>query len=610
MTTPTGVLFQNPIVKPLNQNATFMSGCTATFYLSGTTSLTPVYADGALTTSLANPLAADASGTFVAVYLDPSVIYRVQIKTSTGVLVSDTDPYVPSSLTGLSAAGIGAIFYPKTPAEISAGVTIVSFQYPVGDVRRYGALGNGLTDDSAAFSAAFSISGIRVRIPASPTPYYINANLSIPVCGSVTGDGWNKSVIQVGASVTKLLSITGACATLFEDFRITGNSTANALGIVLGDGTLTSQIALNNLMVGEFTGNAAAGIKLDQIVTLHAFNCILQGSANNLITGTTPAFPTTCHFWGGWIQTAFHEGAVIKSGSNICFHGTIIEVNLNTGILVQTALGCSVEDLLIDEDCWFEDNWHNHTDTGTKVFDVVVDGTNGGISPVPPGTAAATSVIIRDSRFSHGTSASSDRRSLNVIHAFTSLENMRCYFGFPFEIIVSTNDCVVQCLGDGADRMTRFISNPTGASVVAPIFSQVIDLGTGQSLNPGTWQNWTPTYSSSAGNAATSFVGGAVTTTLARFVVLGKHCTVTVNFSSTLNAVTPTQLLLSLPAGMNAANANTTQACLTSDATTSFNGFVQTNGGNTLKVFRDVALNTWGSGHACSAQFSFTFEIQ
>lgn len=124
-----GVLFQNPIVKPLSSNGTFMSGCTATFYLSATTTLTPIYADGALTTPLANPITADASGTFVAVYLDQSVLYRVQIKTSTGVLISDTDP-----------VAIGVLLNPRTAAEISAGVTPTNFGYLPGDVRRYGAV--------------------------------------------------------------------------------------------------------------------------------------------------------------------------------------------------------------------------------------------------------------------------------------------------------------------------------------------------------------------------------------------------------------------------------------------------------------------------------------
>src|SRR5690606_75555 len=40
--------------------------------------------------------------------------------------------------------------YSRTAAEISAGVTPVDYRYPEGDVRRYGAVGDGLTDDTEA----------------------------------------------------------------------------------------------------------------------------------------------------------------------------------------------------------------------------------------------------------------------------------------------------------------------------------------------------------------------------------------------------------------------------------------------------------------------------
>lgn len=156
MSTPTGILFQNPIVKPLSSNGTFMSGCTATFYLTETTELTDVYADGELTTPLANPLSADASGTFVAVYLNPAITYRVQIKTSAGVLISDTDPYVPSSVSSLTQSALGALLYPPIAAE--AGVTIVQGWYPPLYVDRYGVnTAPGSTDMRAPIKTAWNV---------------------------------------------------------------------------------------------------------------------------------------------------------------------------------------------------------------------------------------------------------------------------------------------------------------------------------------------------------------------------------------------------------------------------------------------------------------------
>jgi len=185
MTTPVGALFYNPVAKPLSSNGTFMSGCTATFYLTGTTTAATIYADGALTTPLANPLSADASGTFVPIYLDPDVIYRVQIKTSTGSLISDTDPYIPSGLSNLTQQGLGKVFYPQTAAEVSASVTPVDYFYPQGDVRRYGPALDGVTDDTTELQNWVKVGG-NLTFPV-PQTAKISAALTLLSNTTITG---------------------------------------------------------------------------------------------------------------------------------------------------------------------------------------------------------------------------------------------------------------------------------------------------------------------------------------------------------------------------------------------------------------------------------------
>jgi hypothetical protein len=108
MTAPTGVLFYEPKAQPLASNGTLQPGAYYIFYLTGTTTSTPVYADGLLTTPLSQvpganqpSCTADSSGRFNPIYLNPAIVYRVQLYNANGSLRDDVDPFVPApALTG------------------------------------------------------------------------------------------------------------------------------------------------------------------------------------------------------------------------------------------------------------------------------------------------------------------------------------------------------------------------------------------------------------------------------------------------------------------------------------------------------------------------------
>ena len=223
-TPPTGVLFGNPIVKPLASNGAFMAFCTATFYLTGTTMLAAIYADGTLTTPLPNPLTADSTGSFPAVYLDPNVIYRVVIKAPTGVLVSDTDPYVPSSVALLTQSLIGKSLYPRTPAEVAVNATIVNANYPPMYVDRYGTnTSPGVTSMVAAFNTAIAVAqnnGGTVRYGASGV-YFVDGPIdcTTDTCGNQNG-------VTIRPDITN--NDGSPAATIFA--RHTGNAVFDCTG--------------------------------------------------------------------------------------------------------------------------------------------------------------------------------------------------------------------------------------------------------------------------------------------------------------------------------------------------------------------------------------------
>jgi hypothetical protein len=74
------------------------------FFLTGTSTAVAPFQNGALTTPFSsNQITSDANGRFPAIYLDGSVIYKVQFYNSLGALLHTLDPYTPQlSIQGLS----------------------------------------------------------------------------------------------------------------------------------------------------------------------------------------------------------------------------------------------------------------------------------------------------------------------------------------------------------------------------------------------------------------------------------------------------------------------------------------------------------------------------
>lgn len=84
-------------------------------------------------------------------------VLGVNGSTPTGVTPLLFDTPLPDPLT---AQTIGQQLYPITKAEISASVTPTDYAYPPGHVFRYGAVGNGVADDTAALQDAVNANGI------------------------------------------------------------------------------------------------------------------------------------------------------------------------------------------------------------------------------------------------------------------------------------------------------------------------------------------------------------------------------------------------------------------------------------------------------------------
>jgi hypothetical protein len=149
-------LFNLPPQQPLSAAGRVLPGSKLSFYLTTTSTPTPVYTTSALNVAHTQPLIADAGGRFASVYLDPTIVYKATVTDANDVLLYTVDP-VNDQL--LSQSVIGQFLYPRTDGEVSAAVTPQNYAYPPENTKRDGA--------SAASSEAQNKTALDTRVTAN-----------------------------------------------------------------------------------------------------------------------------------------------------------------------------------------------------------------------------------------------------------------------------------------------------------------------------------------------------------------------------------------------------------------------------------------------------------
>lgn len=173
-----------------------------------------------------------------------------------------------------------AVTYIRTAAEIAAGVTPTAYQYaPVGqenaDVKRTGAIGDGVTSDTVAFSNMLSILGNAVVNACRTAASYLLGAINLTLAPNLQGGG---KITLSGANAGFKLD-TNMAGAAFRDLEVVGDGVVGNLHrMVWNDGTKTIS---GMKIVGVYVHGCVQNIDISYTTDGSVIGCRLDSAAGS-----------------------------------------------------------------------------------------------------------------------------------------------------------------------------------------------------------------------------------------------------------------------------------------------------------------------------------------
>lgn len=317
----TGVACPVPILQFFNNAGGFNVNGSILTQVGGVNAAT--YQDINLTIPLPNPIplnsrgeVSNASGLTCQLFLTPNVAYTFTFFDGSGNQI-DQAAYVNGVQFTLTQASIGQTFYPRTAAEITAGVTPTNYYInsDLLDPRRYGAVGDGVTDDTVAISLWVLVVNATTN-PVSTWPvgltfYCTNQTIA------ASNFTWNCYSTIKSKPITifvSQLTFSGSNVTV-RGLTLNGNQTAFASSYCSGmlftannptleDVTIT-QCSANGLVIDSLTASNTT-LTGGTLVNVTIANCAATGyQFNNCAYFNITNFVVKNNGWG--FQAAFTQ---------------------------------------------------------------------------------------------------------------------------------------------------------------------------------------------------------------------------------------------------------------------------------------------------------------
>lgn len=243
--------------------------------------------------------------------------------------------------------------------------TVQNKLYDIVSVKDYGAVGDGVTDDTTALNNAFAQVGKHVFIPKGT--YLFTSNLAAPTCASITGEGELSTTLKASAAVTRAFDYDGVSnyPRRVTNFLIDGTATSGATGLFFGR-TASMACSMDRVQVKNFAGTNGVGIRVCSILKSLITGCTTYGCTDGLYVydNLGDGNPTTLHFDSCVFTNSGRYAAYFRGGTGLLFTNCDFESAHNEGIFMDTSGGSDILSVIFDS-CWFE---QNNTALGTNGY--------------------------------------------------------------------------------------------------------------------------------------------------------------------------------------------------------------------------------------------------
>lgn len=306
-----------------------LSGGKLYTYAAGTTTPQTTYTSSTGNTAHTNPIILDSAGRVPGgeIWLTVGVVYKFLLKDSTDVLIGTYDNVqinTDASLVTYTPTGTGAVTR-TVQAKLRDTVSVKDF----------GAVGDGSTDDSAAFNAALTAS----YLVSVPNGTYKIKNVSIAGGHVLTGDG---AFFIDTAGASYLFKLSGYAAKL-KGVYISNATNCSQAAIVVDDGRIceVSSVDILNCVNGIRLKSTSAGtngfgctrtklsniaidtctgIGIDTQTNVSETNAVNVYVDNGTISGGGASIPRTSSTGFSFVGT----GAVVATGGHLFANCTAI----------------------------------------------------------------------------------------------------------------------------------------------------------------------------------------------------------------------------------------------------------------------------------------------